>query len=272
MGTVRKVVMSERSGPDKADEQMLRNLAYHCAEHKCCVDYPNHDACNQCKYNVANYTDWNHARLLVADAQINERKSRESCERYYRSQIKENKKGSFRFLLTAGVITFLVIYGCNSINNHGYIRMPLEDQMRSRATNSVSHTSSPAIFTPIPTEPQSSLPTQEQAVADIQRVLREMNGTVTVIRSSPSYSGPAHIPNCQDYAAWFHRRMPSSRIIYNGKLGDGTGHVFNAVQTTAGWIYIEPQNIGGRWLMRDAWPDWERHRNASVDQTSRFRR
>jgi hypothetical protein len=77
--------------------------------------------------------------------------------------------------------------------------------------------------------------------------------------------------NCQDYAAQFVREYPRAQIVYNPKIGP-TGHVFNRVNTSDGWLYIEPQNKGGVWLMREAWPQWENVRHLNQEMTARFRR
>jgi hypothetical protein len=80
--------------------------------------------------------------------------------------------------------------------------------------------------------------------------------------------------NCQDYSAMFLRVVSASgleaQIIYNPNIGL-TGHVFNRVRTPDGWLYVEPQRTRN-WLMRQAWPEWERVRHLNQEATNTYRR
>jgi hypothetical protein len=76
--------------------------------------------------------------------------------------------------------------------------------------------------------------------------------------------------NCQDYAAAFMREYPSAQIIYNPRIGP-TGHVFNRVSTPDGWLYIEPQNTK-KWLMREAWPQYNAVKHFNQEVTREFAR
>jgi hypothetical protein len=105
--------------------------------------------------------------------------------------------------------------------------------------------------------PQQSFKDVEDALRSVGTNIRDITGDRKV--------------NCQDYAAMFLWYYPNAQIMYNPKIGS-TGHVFNRVWTPEGWLYIEPQNKGGIWLMREAWKQWEQVRQYNQEMTARFGR
>jgi hypothetical protein len=68
----------------------------------------------------------------------------------------------------------------------------------------------------------------------------------------------------------FVRAYPTARIIYNPRIGP-TGYVFNRVRTSEGWLYIEPQSTK-KWLMREAWSEYNSVKHLNREVTSIYAR
>jgi hypothetical protein len=96
----------------------------------------------------------------------------------------------------------------------------------------------------------------QYAVQETRRNIRDMSGDGLI--------------NCQDYAILFERYYPGARIIYNPLIGP-TGHLYNRITVGGEYVYIEPQAPEGKWLMEEAWANWDSVKLMSVDVTQSWR-
>jgi len=230
-----------REGVDHADDAMVFNVAHMCAQ--CTYDYPYDACCTNCQYNTAQYMNGNvqRAKLMRVNAQY--QPEYPELRRYYKEQEQCYKSSSF-----AGILIAIVLLSIAAGGIHWVYRQNVKAKQEWNArTKAVAAKSVPAYD-----------------YSEVEKALNSMRGNITDL------NGDRKI-NCQDYAALFLRYYPTAQIIYNPAIGP-TGHVFNRVHTPEGWLYIEPQQANGVWLMRKAWPQYESVKHLNREVTREYAR
>ena len=180
-------------------------LAYQCEAFK------SQRACNQaycgnCQFNVSLYTaDAREAVLIKTSAAIDFAKAKQ-----YESQ------DNMRNIIWGIVTIVLIVWAVSSFK-------------------SCTAPKKTALF-PMASDPPTQsipIPVQEQAVID--RAVRAVKETVFDINGDG-------LVNCIDYAIMFCMLHPQSTIVLNKNPHTGMNHLFNGIQTSIGYIHIDPQN------------------------------